>query len=131
MSISSPSVPVYYYECSGGRFRQRFRGSGFMPAADLERHVEPVDGELRARRMRPEDVEAPPDGAGTVERRVWRTRRAEQHDRMCAALEEMPVDGIDAGQTLRQQKFSKIPMSGGPSAEQVFSRLHEQRKGTP
>jgi len=199
MAISQPREPVYYYECSAGRFRlvyfmppemlkpltgdgtmskqvledypdgidlgctepdfadfeanyghrppiapealqraffailstthdwKTFRGSGFIPAADLESHVESVEKELEKEEALPE-AEVVATALPLRERRVRFGRRAARRRRTDRVLEKMPVRGIDAKRTLRQQAFRSIEMKPGRSAEEVFTALHHGRR---
>lgn len=103
-----------------------FRGSGFIPAADLEALVEPVEDSLQEEGLLPEEM-GPAMSFSLPERRTQSARQAVQEERMVEHLEQMKVEGIDPTLTLRQQKFRPIEMQEGKSAEEVFSKL--QRKG--
>jgi hypothetical protein len=61
------------------------------------------------------------------ERRAQSARQAAQQARLAEHLEQMEVEGIDPGLTLREQRFRKVEMQEGKSAEEVFTKL--QRKG--
>ncbi len=200
MPISSPTEPVYYYECSGREFRlvyfmppemleqlseqgqirpdiledypdgvdlvctspdfaefhqeygyrpeypadalrraffaiysstsnwETFRGSGMIPARDLESRVEDLERSLR------QDLEFPDEpgaatGTRTLEgRQNTMSPRAIQSSPGYAFLEQLQVEGIDPGRTLREQRFSPIEKSDGEAPEEVFSKLQLKRK---
>jgi hypothetical protein len=105
-----------------------FRGSGFIPAADLERLVETVEDTLESEQIIPEDVQSLPEMPALEQRRQRINRQATQQSRVYRYLEQMEVPGIDPGQTLRRQKFSPIEMQEGESVEEVFSKLQSRRK---
>jgi len=203
MAVASPRQPVYYYECSGGRFRlvyfipvnelerlragdeiaadalrdfpdgvdldctrpdfdeferiygfrpdndpkalrraffalfsstrdwERFRGSGFVPAIDLESRIEDVDETLSNHDVPPADLEPVPPPTVTLElaaRRAETIRKAVLQTRMREVLAEMPVQGVDPDRDLKQQSFSKIEWGGGRPAEEAFTRLHQKQE---
>lgn len=109
---------------------KKFRGSGFIPAADLERHLDKVDGTLRKERKTRKVVEPPP---GKLSLKQLRQRRrqegivgAQTHN----VLRKLQVEGIDPDRTLHEQEFSSVNMAKGAGAEEVFIRLHQKhRKG--
>lgn len=203
MAIASPRQPVYYYECSAGRFRlvyfipggelqrlqdggliagraladfpdgidldctrpdfdeleriygyrpahdpdalrraffalfssthdwERFRGSGFVPAIDLESRIEAVDETLLDHDVAPAELEPLPPPTTTpelAERRTQTIRKAALQTRMRQVLAQMPVRGIDPDRNLKQQSFSKIEWDEGPPAEEAFTRLHRKQE---
>jgi len=103
-----------------------FRGAGFIPAADLEALVEPVEDSLQQEDLLPEEVD-PVVSFSLPDRRAQLARQAAQQEQMVEHLEQMEVKGIDPTLTLRQQKFKPIKMQEGKSAEEVFTKL--QGKG--
>ncbi|MHC4429096.1 MAG: hypothetical protein ACYS0D_10925 [Planctomycetota bacterium] len=113
---------------SATREWERFQGSGMIPSADLERRVETVDRALRDQEVLPERIEAPPEPPTLAERRQRMDRRGTRQARLYEALEQMPVEGVDPGQTLGQQKFSPISMEEGEDAEKVFAELHQRQR---
>ena len=107
---------------------QKTRGSGFIPAADLEGGIASVDAALRDRDAVPADAVPIAATASRVERRQQMDTRAAQQSRVFEVLEEITVDGIDAGQELGAQQFSEISWSDGDPAEKAFVRLHRKQK---
>lgn len=107
---------------------ESFRGSGFIPAADIERLEEPIDATLRQEKMMPEDIEPLPEQPNLKHRRQWMDRRAVQQSHINTYLRQLEVDGIDPRKTLRQQTFSSVKMQDGKRADEVFSELHQKRK---
>jgi len=113
---------------SSTRRWKAFRGSGFIPAADLEKQVEPVENELKTRDLEPLSLEPLP-GRPTVKQRHKRTKHRElQRVRIEKTLRDLPAKGVDPNRTLRQQRFSEITKGAGKPAEEVFSELHQRRK---
>lgn len=106
-----------------------FRGTGMIPAGDLEEVMVEVEDSLQQAELLPEEKEPLPKRATLKERRGSMTRRDKQQKRLIRHLERMKVKGIDPGQSLRQQEFSKIEMREGESAEEVFTKLHRKQKG--
>ncbi len=119
---------AFYALFSTTRDWRLFRGSGFIPKADLERQVDTVERELQRRNLTPTPTEVPLAGASLERRREQMESRAEQEIRIEATLRELPVSGVDPGKTLRQQQFSKIEMGTGKPAEEVFAELHQKHK---
>ena len=104
---------------------ENYRGSGFMPAADLERHLEDVDGVLSKERMIQEDL---PESMSLDELHKRRRQRAVQETETSKALRDLQVKGIDSKRTLAQQEFSPIQMAEGEDAAEVFTRLQQRRR---
>lgn len=117
---------AFFAMLSGTRNWQSFRGSGFIPAADLEPVAETVEESLQEEDLLPEELDFSMSFS-LPDRRAQSARQAAQQERMAEHLEQMEVEGIDPGLTLREQKFRPIEMQEGKSAEEVFTKL--QRKG--
>ena len=200
MEIASPKDPVYYYECSAGRYRlayfipseelqrlheagriselalkdlpdgvdlsctepdfvefeelygyrppydpkarlraffavfsttrnwRSFRGSGFIPAKDLEMQMETVEAELERANLEPVDLAPPPRSATARQRKSLKIQQSAQQKRIRNAIKKRPAKGIDPRKSLRQQEFSKITMGEGKTAEEVFSELYLKQK---
>lgn len=200
MEIAAPKEPVYYYECSAGRYRivyfippgtlrslheqgriaqlalddlpdgvdlgcteadfaefdelygyrppyepaalqraffaifsttrnwRNFRGSGFIPASDLEAQMEIVEEELEQADIEPVPPEPPPATATARQRRSLRIKQSAQQQKIRRAIKRLPAKGIDPRRSLRQQEFSKITMGDGKTAEEVFSELYLKQK---
>jgi hypothetical protein len=200
MEIASPKEPVYYYECSAGRYRlayfippgelqrlhdegqisdlaledlpdgvdlsctepdfaefkelygyrppydpdallraffavfsttrkwKSFRGSGFIPAKDLEMQMEMVEEELEAAELEHVDLAPPPATATPKQRKSLKIQQTAQQKRIRRAIKKRPAKGIDPRKSLRQQEFSKITMGEGKTAEEVFSELYLKQK---
>lgn len=107
---------------------ENFRGSGFIPADDLEKHVSPIEENLRIEKIIPEEIKPLPKKPSAKQRRQRVKQRAEQQSYVIDYLVQMQVEGIDPKKTLRRQQFSKIKQQEGESAEQVFSNLLLKRK---
>lgn len=107
-----------------------FRGSGFIPAADLERHVDNVNGILRKEIKTREIVEPPPDKISLKQRRQRKRQKGIVGKQTYNVLQKLQVKGIDPDRTLHEQEFSSINMAEGENAEELFIRLHQKhRKG--
>lgn len=113
---------------SATRNWKRFRGSGFIPAADLERHIEAVDDILLESLPKQVKMEPPGLQAPLLQRRRTRHRQAVQHSKADKTLRRLQVEGIDPKRTLSQQTFSKITTEEGVGAEEVFVRLHQKQR---
>ena len=107
---------------------KNFRGSGFIPAADLERHMKKVDGALLKEKKIQEDVKPPPDQMSLKQLRQRRRRQAVLQRQTYEVLRKLQVKGIDPDRTLPEQKFSTIKMAEGADAEEVFIRLHQKKR---
>jgi hypothetical protein len=99
-----------------------FRGSGLIPAKDLEQRVDAVTAAVE--RDAPPLPATPPGRPTPTQRRRAGSRRA----RVRRALEKLRVRKIDPKKDLREQVFSQLTWTRGESAVRVFSRLHEKRK---
>jgi hypothetical protein len=200
MEIASPKEPVYYYECSAGRYRlvyfipptelerlhaeghisrqalrdlpdgadvgcteadfvefeelygyrpsygpealqraffaifssthgwETFRGSGWIPAKDLEAELGVVEAELRSAAVEPPALEPPPPRATLRQRRRRKKRRSVEQRKIRKVLQDLPASVVDPAKYLSQQKFSDIEMTEGKPAEQFFSEFHLKQK---
>jgi hypothetical protein len=117
---------AFFAMLSSTRDWQTFRGSGFIPAADLEPLAKTVENSLQQEDLLPEEID-PSVAFSLPDRRAQSARQAVQQERMVEHLEQMEVKGINPGLTLREQRFRPIEMQEGKSAEEVFTKL--QRKG--
>jgi len=118
---------AFFAILSATRKWKKFRGSGFIPAADLERHTESVDTALPIRKPIQVDIAPPGDRLSLKRRRQMGLRQAARKKQTYRALEELQIQGIDPKRTLAQQKFSPIRMAEGTAAEEVFVRLHQRQ----
>ncbi|MFN2224608.1 MAG: hypothetical protein PVJ75_03675 [Chloroflexota bacterium] len=118
---------AFFAMLSGTRDWQSFRGSGFIPAADLEPLAETVEDSLQEKGLLPDEMVEFSVPSSLPERRAQSARQAAQQEQMVEHLEQMEVEGIDPTLTLREQRFKPIKMQEGKSAEEVFTKL--QRKG--
>ncbi len=106
---------------------RKFRGSGYLAAADLEAELEPVErvvretAEVSEPRIRSRGA-APPE-----DRRQATRERATQRRELRSALERYEAKSVDPAKSLRQQRFRKIKMSKGEPAPEFFAKV--QRKG--
>ena len=119
---------AFFAILSATRNWKKFCGSGFIAAADLERHVENVDGALLKKKLMQGDVKPPGDQLPLKQRRQIRRRQAVQRTQTYRVLREFQVEGIDSERTLPQQVFSPIKMTEGRGAEKVFIRLHQKHR---
>ncbi len=117
---------AFFAMLSATRGWRSFRGSGFIPAADLEPLAETVEDSLQQEGLLPDEV-GPVVAFSLPDRRAQSARQAAQQKQMAEHLEQMEVEGIDPNLTLREQRFKPIEMQEGKSAEEVFTKL--QRKG--
>jgi hypothetical protein len=107
---------------------KKFRGSGFIPAADLERHIKKVDGALPREKKIREDIELPPERPSLKQLRRRKRRQAVLQRQKDKVLEELQVKGIDPDRNLAEQKVSAITMKEDADAEEVFIRLHQKKR---
>jgi len=107
---------------------KEFRGSGFIPAADLELHIKKVDDALLRAAKTKKKVKLPPDQLSLKQlHQKWR-QQAVQQKQMDKVLHELQVKGIDPKRAITQQSFSDIKMTKGTRAEDVFFRLHQKHR---
>jgi hypothetical protein len=118
---------AFYALLSTTRDWKTFRGSGFLPAADLERHLVPVAAALRAKGLGAGVTPRAPAATLRARRRTA-SRRAAVQARTARVLQAMPIEGIDARRPLRDQPFGRIRMKKGRPAEEVFVQLHQRKR---
>ena len=107
---------------------KHLRGSGFIPALDLERHMKKVDGALQREKKIQEDIKPPPDQLSLKQLRQRRRQQAVQQRQTYQVLRKLQVRGIDSDRTLPQQKFSTIKMAEDVDAKELFIRLHQKKR---
>ncbi len=102
---------------------KNFRGSGFIPAADIERRIKKVDEALPKKKKILEDVSLQ---LGQLSLTQFRRRRHQQtvlQKQTYEALSKLQVKGINPALTLAQQKFSTINMTKPSSRMRHTSRV--------
>ena len=119
---------AFYAILSTTRNWKKFCGSGFIPAADLERHMKKVDVALLKEKKIKEAVKPPPDQLSLKQLHQRRRRQAVQQRQTYEVLRKLQVKGVDPDRTLLQQKFSTIKMAEDEGAEEVFIRLHQKKR---
>lgn len=119
---------AFFAILSGTHNWKKFRGSGLIPAADLERHLQTVDGALLEKELMLADVKPRVEEVSLKQRRKIRRSQAVQQRQTYSVLQELQVEGIDPERTLPRQVFSPIRMSKGTGAEDVFIRLHQKQR---
>ena len=119
---------AFYAIFSTTRNWKKFRGSGFIPAADLEGQMKKVDGVLPKERKIREEPELPPEQLSFKQLQRRRRRQDARQRETYKVLRKLKVKGIDPGLTLTQQKFSTIKMEKGVDAQEVFIKLHHKKR---
>ena len=109
---------------------KKFRGSGLIPATDLEQTIEIIQGVVPREDFEPVFLKVPTEKLPLKEFRQFRRKQAAQQKRTMDLIQSFPVEGIDPKRTLAKQKFSDISMSEGKNAEEIFFQLLKgQQKG--
>jgi hypothetical protein len=119
---------TFFAILSATRNWDKYCGSGFIPAADIERRVNNIDEVLVKKKLLDVEVKSPGAQLSLKQRRQIRLRQADQKKQAYKTLRELQVDGIDSKRTLPQQVFSRIKMEEGIGAEEVFIRLHQKQR---
>ena len=119
---------AFFAILSSTRRWKAFRGSGDIPAADLEKQVERVERELTIRDLTPLSVEPLKDRPSLKQRHKWTKHREIQQTRIEKILRDLSIEGVDPKKMLHQQQFSQITSGDGEAAKVVFSELHQRRK---
>ncbi len=107
---------------------KEFRGTGFIPAADLERHIKKVDGALLRAKKTKREIKPPPDQLSLKQLHQKRRQQADQQKRMDKVLHQLKVKGIDSKKSIAEQSFSEIKKTKGMRAGDVFFRLHQKHR---
>jgi hypothetical protein len=109
---------------------KKFRGSGFIPAADLEQQVGTIETELRKKVSEPTILRATVKKPSLAQRRKSKREQAVQQKRTIDTLKQFQVKGIDPKLTMAKQEFRPIDTIKGEDAEKVFTKLlQKQQKG--
>ena len=107
---------------------ESFRGTGFVAAGELERQVASVDERLKVRDLTPVTLEPLVAQPTLKQRRERMEVQATRQVQIEEVLREMPAEGVDPEKTLREQPFSKIDMTDGVPAKEVFEELHQKQR---
>lgn len=118
---------AFFAILSSTRDWENFRGSGLIPAQDLELQVDTVEGALRGEPEAAAEVKRGADRGALEGRQQRMSREVIEASPAFSLLERMPVEGVDPGRSLREQQFSPIAREPGEPPEELFSKL--QRKG--
>ena len=106
---------------------QKFRGSGFLAASELEDRLEPVEAALRGTAAAAQAAARTRAPAAPRDRRALTRRRALLQKKVRRALEKLKVRGIDPRKSLRQQVFKSFKMSKGKPAPEFYAKLQRPR----
>lgn len=129
---TSPDVlrQAFFTILSSTRNWKKFRGTGFVPAADLERQVDTIRAELQKKVSEQAVLRATAKKPSLAQRRKSRRELAVRQKRMIDVLKKTQVKGIDPKLTMAKQKFSPIATTKGENAEKIFTKLFQkQQKG--
>jgi hypothetical protein len=107
---------------------KKFRGSGFIPAVDLEQQVWTIEAELQKKISTPKILRAAAAAPSLTQHRKKRRAQETQQKRVIDTLKRLRAKGIDPKRTLAKQTFSPIDTRKGEDAESVFTRLHQKRQ---
>jgi hypothetical protein len=107
---------------------EQFRGSGFIPAADLEDHIKKVDTALSRAVKTKKKTELPPEELSLKQlHQKWR-QKADQQKQMEKVLHQLKVKGVDSKKSIAEQSFTKIKKTKGEDPGAVFFRLHQKQR---
>ena len=118
---------AFFALLSSTRDWKNFRGSGIIPAKDIERIAGRVEAYLKQNEAPPEEIPELPDHPTLEQRHQSLDQRASQELRIYNLLRRMKLDEIDPRQTLRNQEFSPIEMQAGANPAEFFSELLRSR----
>lgn len=101
---------------------ENFRGSGMIPAAEIEQLVEPIEIRLDVGAATLEDFQPTRSRSFNVGHIPIMSEKLEN------ILKNVKVESIKANRTLKQQTFEPIKMEAGKPAEDVFLSLHRKSR---
>jgi hypothetical protein len=107
---------------------KKFRGTGFIPAADLERHVGTIEAELQKKVSKQALLRATAKKPSLAQRRKRRRGHAIRQKRTIDVLKKIQVKGIDPKLTMAKQEFSPIATTKGEDAEKIFTKLFQKQQ---
>ena len=108
---------------SSTRNWKKIHGSGFIPASDLEKHMNEVIKALESNKLDPKEFEKVPAKEDARNKR----KLAELIKKTDQVIIRMKTEGIDKKRTIGQQSFTHISYGKGENVEKVFLRLHQKR----
>ncbi len=119
---------AFFALLSSTRDWKKFRGSGYIPAVDIERIVGQIEAELETNRLTAAYIQPLPDHPTNKQRREWMKDQISKEAEINSFLEEKQVDGIKPRLTLSQQRYSPIEMSEGENVAAFYTRLLQARR---
>ena len=118
---------AFFALLSSTRDWKNFRGSGIVPAKDIKRYAESVEAYLSQNQAMLGEFPEIPDHPRLEQRHQYRDQQARRESMITNLLENMALEGIDPGRTLKNQAFSPIEMQAGEDAAEFFSELLRTR----
>jgi hypothetical protein len=118
---------AFFALLSSTRDWKNFRGSGFIPAKDIERFAGRVDAYLELTLTSFGEIPELPEHPTLEQRRQNLDQRARQEAIVSSFLEQLQIDGIDPNRTLKNQQFSPVEMEAGENEAKFFSELLRTR----
>jgi len=107
---------------------QKFTGSGFIPAKEIEHQVDIIEESLKEEDLEPVTFKAAPEPLPLKKFRQTKRQKAAQQKKRMNFLRKFKVDGIDPNKSLAKQEFPKISISEGQETEDVFFKLLRGQK---
>lgn len=115
----------FYAMMTSSKDWQRFRGTGFIPAADLEEQLPEIDDALKNEKLRETDLPALPKDADLMQRQeMWHQRDMARSNRK-RWLESYEAKSIDNAHDLLHQKFSEVKWEEGERPEEFFRKFEQ------
>ncbi|MDX1479228.1 MAG: hypothetical protein R3301_16045 [Saprospiraceae bacterium] len=113
---------------SSTRGWKRFRGTGLIPAKDLEKYIKPISEELESRDLTSRQF-LPPTADLPLSARVKQARKKMAVQKKTRQfLHQFQVAEMDKSKPLNQQPFSKIRKEKGKETTEEFYRRLYQKK---
>ena len=118
---------AFFALLSSTRDWKNYRGSGIVPAKDIQRYAESAEAYLSQNQAVLGEVPEIPDHPTLEQRHQYRDQQARRESMITNLLEHMALEGIDPSRTLKNQAFSPIEMQAGEDAAEFFSELLRTR----
>lgn len=118
---------VFYSVYSTTHNWKKFRGSGYILAEELERHVDKVERAVKKQKAGMRKLK-PLGEAPTPQDLIDRRRHlAARQKKVHVFLEELEVKEVDRTRSMAEQKFPRPALSKGDEPMVVFARVHQKR----
>lgn len=118
---------AFFAMYSSTRNWKKFRGTGHIPAKDLEKHIKPITKDLKEQELTIEQLPPLPKEPTSKAKKRWVKKKLNVQSKAQKFLRNLEVKEMDKRKNLTEQSFSQIKMEKGKeSTKEFYSRLYKK-----